>query len=193
MLKINKGEPWVMWPDNIVKNFIEFPANKIFDYDGNFEFYLIFELIDEISEKSTLFSKLPSYFGFDLEKNGFTFIISDLDGNLFYFFKEIEWNKNKKYKILIKKEKNILLLNINDNNKLIIELEKPLSKDDNSHIIFGSGNFPKNNYNLNFLSCVLHEMIIKKEDEIICHHNFIKNIHNKMYDITGNCNFLNKI
>ena len=46
MLRIEKGNPWAMWPDNLVDNFIDNPANKIFDYEGNFMFHLVFELID---------------------------------------------------------------------------------------------------------------------------------------------------
>ena len=44
MLKINKGGPWIMWPNSLVENFIEFPANKIFDFDGDYSFLLEFEL-----------------------------------------------------------------------------------------------------------------------------------------------------
>ncbi len=52
MLKITKGNPWVMWPDSLVENFITDPANKILDYNGNFDFKLIFELPNLVNIKS---------------------------------------------------------------------------------------------------------------------------------------------
>ena len=77
MLRIEEGEPWVMWPDNLVANFIDYPANKIFDYNGEFEFKLVFELVAPVKRKSTLFSKLPSYFGIDIEEYGLLLIVTE--------------------------------------------------------------------------------------------------------------------
>jgi hypothetical protein len=88
MLKINKGEPWVMWPDKMVANFIEYPANKIFEYDGNYKFILTFELNEDIVSKSTLFCKLPSYLGIDLELNGITFIVTETNMDTMYHIRK---------------------------------------------------------------------------------------------------------
>ena len=193
MLRIKEGEPWVMWPNNIVPNFINYPANRIFDFDGNFVFKIIFELDKPIINKSTLFSKLPSYFGVDLESNGITFILSDINGFTQYHFNDYTWEIDKRYELIIKKNGNSISYYINNILLLNIFIENKLSEDDNSHIIFGAGNFPKNNYNLNYFSLILHEIEIKKEGVVICKHDFKKIIHNKSFDLTNNCNFINKI
>ena len=86
MLKIEEGKPWVMWPDILVANFIDYPANKILDYDGNFVFKIKFELTKPIKKKSTLFSKLPSYFGIDLEEYGLLLIVTDNTKKTDYLF-----------------------------------------------------------------------------------------------------------
>ena len=38
-----------------------------------------------------------------------------------------------------------------------------------------------------------HEIEIKKDGVVICKHDFKKIIHNKSFDLTNNCNFINKI
>ena len=47
MLRVEEGSPWAMWPNNLVDNFIDNPANKIFDHEGSFTFNLTFELAQE--------------------------------------------------------------------------------------------------------------------------------------------------
>jgi hypothetical protein len=193
MLKIDAGEPWVMWPDMLVANFIENPANKILDYDGDFRFILKYELINPVTKKSSLFSKLPSYFGVDLEENGLTLIITDITGNTDYVFANFTWEVSKIYTLLLLKENNILKIIINNVDILQYKIKDNLAKDDISHIIFGAGNFPKNGFNLNYFSFILHYLLIEKEGIKISEHNFDNFIHNKSFDITNNCNFIHKI
>lgn len=196
-LKIEKGEPWIMWPNRLANNFIDYPANWIFEYNGNYEFHLTFELMENIKNKSTLFSKLPTYLGFDLETFGSTFIYFDND-KMQYAHADYNWEVGIVYKFLIKKVNNnikiylsnyklkdYLLYDIILNNSIVIDKE--------SHIIFGAGNFPKNNFNLNYLPFILYELKIIKDNEIICNHKFEKFIFNKSFDLTGNCNFIHKI
>lgn len=97
MLKIEEGKPWVMWPDILVANFIDYPANKILDYDGDFTFKLKFELTKPIKKKSTLFSKLPSYFGIDLEEYGLLLIVTDESKHTDYLFADNIWNVGEIY------------------------------------------------------------------------------------------------
>lgn len=193
MLKINKGEPWVMWPDSMVTNFIEYPANKIFEYDGNYKFILTFELNEDIVSKSTLFSKLPSYLGIDLELNGITFIVTEIDMNTVYEFKNYIWQSNKEYKLVIEKINN--KINILINNEVMFEyvIKNKIASDNISHILFGAGNFPKNGINLNYTNVTLHQLEIIKENSLICKHEFKTFIHNKSFDETDNCNFIHKI
>jgi hypothetical protein len=149
MLKINKGEPWVMWPDSMVANFIEYPANKIFEHNGNYKFILTFELNEDIISKSTLFCKLPSYLGIDLELNGVTFIITESDIDTTYEFKNYIWQSNKKYVLVIEKINNNIVILINEEVIFEYVIQNKIASNDISHILFGAGNFPKNNVNLN--------------------------------------------
>lgn len=193
MLRITKGNPWVMWPDSLVENFIPEPANKILDYNGNFEFKLTFELPELVKQKSTLFSKLPSYFGVDIEEYGLTLIVSEKERNSKYKFGNYTWRTNEKYVLNIQKKENTLILSINDVIIIKHHIETELSSDGISHIILGAGNFPKNGFNLNYIDVILHEFIIKKEDSMMCEHRFESFIHDKSFDETGNCNFIHKI
>lgn len=193
MLKIIKGNPWVMWPDSLVENFIDEPANKILDYEGNFDFILTFELPELVNEKSTLFSKLPSYFGVDIEVNGLTIILNEKERTAKYVFVDFTWKTNEKYVLEIIKRVNIITLKINGDILFNYEIETELSSDGISHIIFGAGNFPKNDFNLNYINVMLHKFEIIKEGVTISKHNFETFIHNKSFDETGNCNFIHKI
>jgi hypothetical protein len=193
MLRVEEGEPWVMWPDNLVANFIDYPANKIFDYNGEFEFKLVFELIEPIRRKSTLFSKLPSYFGIDLEEYGLLLIVTEDTKDTQYIFANQTWEVGKKYELIINKQFDFITITINGTQYIRYEVLSKLAKDDISHIILGAGNFPKNGFNLNYFSYILHYISIEKEGMMISEHSFEKFIHNKSYDTTNNCNFIHKI
>lgn len=193
MLKIVKGNPWVMWPDSLVENFIDEPANKILDYSGYFDFILTFELPELVTEKSTLFSKLPSYFGVDIEVNGLTIILNEKERTAKYMFVDFIWMPNEKYNLEIIQRNKIIIVKINGETLLNYQIETELSSDGISHIIFGAGNFPKNNFNLNYIDVILHQFEIVKEGVTISKHNFETFIHNKSFDETGNCNFIHKI
>lgn len=193
MLKIEEGKPWVMWPNLLVANFIDDPANKVFDYDGDYEFMLSFGLPKEIKTKATLFSKLPTYFGVDLYKDGLTFIITDAMNKATYTPIPYKWDVGGKYDLKILKSGNIIELYLNDVNQLTYTLVNPLAKDELSHIIFAAGNFPKNGFNLNYLAVEIEYLSIKKDGHMIAEHLFDTFIHNKSYDKTGNCNFIHAI
>lgn len=193
MLKIKEGEPWVMWPNNLVDNFIDFPANKIFDYDGNFDFKVVFQFETPINKKCSLFSKLPDYVGVDIEEYGFTFIYTDENKYTEYLFTDYKWEINTKYQIHIKKRKNVISLYVNESLIFNEFLKNKLASDDISHIIFGAGNFPKNNFNLNYFPVILHNVEIVKEKDLISKHDFEIFIHDKSFDVTNNCNFIYKI
>jgi hypothetical protein len=193
MLKIKEGEPWIMWPNILGQKFIKDPANRIFDYEGDFSFRLTFELNDAITKKSTLFAKLPSYFGIDLEEYGILLIITDNKGKTEYLTCNFQWEPKKKYDLLITRSQEVITLYINGEALNLYFIEDKLASDENSHIIFGAGNFPKNNFNLNYLEVTLHELEIIREEETISKHVFEEFIHGKSYDLTDNCNFLHQI
>jgi hypothetical protein len=193
MLKIKEGEPWIMWPNILGQKFIKDPANRIFDYDGNFSFRLTFELNATVTKKSTLFAKLPSYFGIDLEEYGILLIVTDNKGKTEYLTCNFQWEPEKKYDLLITKSQEVITLYIDGEALNLYFIEDKLASDENSHIIFGAGNFPKNDFNLNYLEVTLHELEIIREEETISKHVFEEFIHGKSYDLTDNCNFLHQI
>lgn len=193
MLRIEEGKPWVMWPNLLVANFINDPANKIFDHDGNYEVLLYFKLPNQITKKSTLFSKLPSYFGIDLEENGLLLIVTEETKITEYITGDYKWETGKDYILKIIKAKNEVNIFINDIKCITYTIKTSLAKDDLSHIVFGAGNFPKNGFNLNYLSVDINYLSIKKDNLLIAEHLFDRFIHNKSYDKTGNCNFIHSI
>lgn len=193
MLKIKEGEPWIMWPNILGQKFIKDPANHIFDHEGDFSFRLVFELDEAVTKKSTLFAKLPSYFGIDLEDYGILLIVTDNSGKTEYLTCNFEWEANKKYDLLITKEEGAVTVYIDGNALTLYFIEDKLAADPNSHIIFGAGNFPKNGFNLNYLGVTLHELEIIRDTETISKHVFEEFIHGKSYDLTDNCNFLHQI
>lgn len=193
MLKIESGKPWIMWPDIMANNFIDNPANKVFDSEGDFKFIIIFELEEPVKEKGTLFAKLPSYFGFDLEDYGFMLIVTEKDTDPEYITINFEWELNKKYELIVKKISGVLSVTLNEVTYITKFLKKGIAGDPNSHIIFGSGNFPKNGFNLNYREFTVHEMEIFKDGDLICQHDFKEFVFGKYVDVTGNCNFIHKI
>jgi hypothetical protein len=193
MLKIKEGEPWIMWPNILGQKFIKDPANHIFDHEGEFSFRLVFELEEPITKKSTLFAKLPSYFGIDLEDYGILLIVTNNSGKTEYLTCNFQWEINKKYNLLITKEEDAVTVYIDGNALTLYFIEDKLAADPNSHIIFGAGNFPKNGFNLNYLGVTLHELEIIRDTETISKHAFEEFIHGKSYDLTDNCNFLHQI
>ena len=99
-----------MWPDLLVGNFNDYPANKIFDHKGDYVFTIEFELVEQITDKVCLFSKLPSYFGVDLRNGGITLTYSEKDKETDYIDANYNWLIDRKYELKIeKKEKNVIL------------------------------------------------------------------------------------
>jgi hypothetical protein len=193
MLKIEKGKPLVMWPNLLVSNFIDWPANRILDYDGDFTLTITFQLIEPVIEKSTLLSKLPSYFGIDLHEKEILLIVTEIDGNTEYVSHPFEWEINFDYELSVTKKDEHLMIIINGETIITHLIKTKLAKDDISHIVFGAGNFPKNKVNLNYMSCNVKELKIIKDKQLLAHHLFETQIHNKWYDETGNCNFIHQI
>lgn len=193
MLRINKGEPWLMWPNRRVENFIDFPANNIFNYIGNFSFRLDFELIDDVTEVCTLFSKLPNYCGINIEPIGCLLTLTYEDNTADYLLHRMSWKTNFMYKLEIIRKDNAIRLFLND--ELLLEkiLTIELLKNEASQFIFGAGNFPINNENLNYFNVNLYYLEIRKEYELIAMHEFIEFVHGKSFDLTDNCNFIEKI
>ena len=194
MLKLNKGEPWVFWPSSICDTFPENPGNRVLRGDCYFEFDIRFTLREEPIERKTIFALLPKYTGLDIHPEGMVFAYTTEEETAYINLPSlikvgeevlltVEHQPNRYLKIFINKE---LVQEINLDNKVF-------GLDDSPHIIFGAGNFPKNNFNLNYTSLDLHEFILKGITGVISDHTFEEFIFDKSVDISGNLNFIHKL
>lgn len=194
MLRIEKGNPWVFFPQGICDMFPENPGNLILTGDHYFKFELTFKLLEDTPDQKTLFAIIPRYTGLDLHKDNMVFTITYDDSvehiELPLLIKPFTVHK---LKILHKPGEGMylyldgmLVLNIN-------LTEKKLGVADKPHIIFGAGNFPRNGFNLNYVDVELQEFSLYDESTLISHHLFEEFIFNKSVDLTDNCNFLHRL
>ena len=211
-----KNEPWLLWSEINAYGIDKGDIGYFFNGHSNFTLSFNLNLIDIEPDKRTLFCVLPNYIGFDVEGFNLSFILTTIDnqGNK---VPEYFWLEN-----IIKKMDNTFTIRYNKENKKIeallddvIVVEKILTDTklcdvNKTHVIFGAGNFPNNDYNLNYAEYEPKNLIFSKSylsydeinkifdgekinDNIIAHYNFKKFTDHKIYDLTGNCNFLNKI
>lgn len=194
MLKINKGEPWVFWPSNICDTFPEKPANLLLSGEYDFEFELNFILRDNSQDQKTIFTIVPHYTGLDLYKDQTVFTVTFADKARYYRLPtimptdkpiniRIEHKVKQYFKIFIDKEE-VVSESLED---------KVLGKCPYPHIIFGAGNFPKNNFNLNYTDIDLLRFSLFQNGDLLADHFFEEIIFDKYVDITGNLNFIHKV
>lgn len=195
MLNIENGKPWVFWPSHICDTFPENPANKILQGKEPFEMYV--DLVVKKTEGviGTLFTLLPHYTAMDIYEGRVLFTMMNEDRETEYWdlpfplFDDarmrIKWihEPNKSFDVFIN-ERPVHKVDLS---------EKSFAYDDDPHIIFGAGNFPKNGFNLNYTDIELHEFKVIQNNELLCHHTFQDFIFDKSVDITDNCNFMNRI
>jgi len=192
MLEIRKGNPWIFWPSSICDTFPTDPANKKLNGKYSFKLEFDFTLLDDSNEKKTIFSMLPMYSGFDVD-NGcdiFLYNIGETQTKVLPKLVKVGENTNIKFEYIYGKR---ITLYINDKEYSVELNEEELGFDESPHIVFGAGNFPKNGFNLNYTDFNLHNFKLEVNDELISHHEFKKFIHDKSYDLTGNCNFIHKL
>lgn len=192
MLEIRKGNPWIFWPSSICDTFPTDPANKKLNGKHSFKLEFDFTLLDESNEKKTIFSMLPMYSGFDVD-NGcdiFLYNIGETQTKVLPKLVKVGEKTNIKFEYIYGKR---ITLYINDKEYSVDLNEEELGFDESPHIVFGAGNFPKNGFNLNYTDFNLHTFKLEINDELVSHHEFEKFIHDKSYDLTGNCNFIHKL
>lgn len=194
MLNISKGEPWVFWPSSICDTFPENPSNKLLSGDKNFGLEIEFSLNEITDKQHTVFTLLPRYTGLDIRDGKLVFTITyedetkylqidvDLKVNQKYYLK-VEHIVNSNFTVFIN---NKVVVNEKLKNKVFGQAESP-------HIIFGAGNFPKNNFNLNYTNFNLYSFKILDNNKIVTQHTFTEQIFDKFVDSTGNLNFIHKI
>jgi hypothetical protein len=192
MLEIRKGNPWIFWPSSICDTFPTDPANKKLNGKYSFKLEFDFTLLDDSNEKKTIFSMLPMYSGFDVD-NGcdiFLYNIGETKTKVLPKLVKVGEKTNIKFEYIYGKR---ITLYINDKEYSVELNDEELGFDESPHIVFGAGNFPKNGFNLNYTDFNLHNFKLEVNDELISHHEFKKFIHDKSYDLTGNCNFIHKL
>ena len=194
MLSIKKGNPWVFWPSSICETFPENPSNLILSGEHSFEFSFDFILRDDSKEQKTVFALVPRFTGLDLFPNQTVITITYDDGPQYYRLPTIiEPGKNvnvkfdhkpKEYfKVFINKEEVV--------NEVLTN--KAFGKSDSPHIIIVAGNFPKNNFNLNYSDIDYLRFSVFQDGNILADHFFEERIFDKYVDITGNLNFIHKL
>ena len=194
MLNISKGNPWVFWPNSICDTFPENPANKLLTSENNFTINLDFSYKEGNQKQKTIFALLPCYTGLDIHDTFSVFTVSYKKKTEHYTLPGMI-NPDEKNRLVFKHRiKEGIYLYIND----ILVLSENLNShelgfDNNPHIIFGAGNFPRNNFNLNYVDLDLYKFEILVNNNLLAKHDFKDFIFDKSVDITDNCNFIHKI
>ena len=215
---IKSGEPWLLWPNMVSYGINTGDIGKTFEGDTDFTLSMYIKILTKSAEKRTIFAKLPNYMGLDIEKeNNNLMLILNLNKN-----GETEW-KYLFSETEIGYDSNLITFRFNKTNKIleilvndIIAIEYKLENDEElsigyePHIIFGSGNFPSNGFNLNYCEYNIDFLMISKsiksifeiynikdnlilDDTIVGLYDFKKHTDYKIYDLSENCNFLHKI
>lgn len=194
MLSIKKGQPWIFWPSSICDSLPEKPGNRILSGDKYFKLTLDYITRETTDNQRTLFTIVPRFTGLDLygNKSVLTVTCEDKADYIDINYIAIE---NEKTKLVIEHQPEVFF-NLFINNNLIHSLDlkgRSFGIADSPHLILGAGNFPKNEFNLNYLDVDFLEFKLEDENSIIAHHTFEEFIFDKSVDLTGNCNFIHKL
>jgi hypothetical protein len=214
---ITKGEPWLMWPDKVSFGINKGNIGDILEGKTDFTLSIELNIMTYTNNKRTIFAKLPNYCGIDL----------DVDDRLLLILKLVK-NNEEYHKYIMSDESlpsgfNLLTYQYSKKNRTItilinslcvisyiMDIDEELTQGIEPHIIFGAGNFPHNDFNLNYCSFDLNFLMLSKsyktyeeilniknnntkDDTIIALFDFKNYTNYKVYDNTGNCNFLHKI
>lgn len=194
MLNISKGEPWLFWPNSICDSLPEHPANKILTGDKYFRLKLRLILTDDSTLQKTLFTIVPRYTGLDLYESKMQLTVTCEDGADYIDLPLLIFPNKEAEIVLEHTPKQFFKLFIDNKEVHSVDLSnREFGLSDNPHILIGSGNFPKNDFNLNFTAFNLVEFELRNENGVMSHHLFEKFIFDKSVDLTGNCNFIHKI
>ena len=194
MLNIKKGQPWIFWPSSICDTLPEKPGNKILSGDQYFKLTFRLILKDSSSEQKTLFTIVPRFTGLDLHPDKMKLTITCEDKTEYIDLPTLI-EVNKEAEIQLEHMPNTFFkLFINSNEVYNLDLvDRSYGIADSPHIIIGAGNFPKNDFNLNYTEFDLLEFKLEDKNEVVAHHIFEEFIFDKSVDITDNCNFIHKL
>jgi hypothetical protein len=195
MLSISKGNPWLFWPSHICDTFPENPANKVLTGYSSFDLFVDLKVNKVQGEIGTLFTLLPHYTAMDIYDGRLLFTLMNSFNKTKFYDLPVALFDGIRLKIHWKHvAKKSFTVFINNNECISIDLEENgFASSPDPHIIFGAGNFPKNDFNLNYVDIDLFNFSIEQNNKLICNHEFNNYIFDKSVDLTGNCNFINKI
>lgn len=214
---IKEAEPWLLWPDMVSYDINTGKISETFEGHTDFTMSINLKVLSPPLNKRTIFAKLPNYCGIDIETNNTPMLILKLlkNGEELYRYLTSETIVDRDFNLLTyrynKKEKVVEVL-VNEKVAISYRLEndEELTVGFEPHIIFGSGNFPKNNFNLNYCSYETDFILISKsyksysdivdiknnqtlDESIVGLYDFKKYTDYKVYDLSENCNFIHKI
>lgn len=194
MLNISKGNPWLFWPSSICETFPDNPSNLKLTGDKEFSFTIDFTMQDESIDHKTIFALLPKYTGLDVYVDKSIFTVTYEDETIYYDIGDVikPFQRTTVTFLHLPKEKLVVFIN----KKVVVEQDltnKTFGLSEAPHIVFAAGNFPKNDFNLNYVDLDLHNFNIKHEGKIITNHNFKEQIFDKFVDTTDNLNFIHKL
>jgi hypothetical protein len=214
---IKEAEPWLLWPDMVSYEINTGKISETFEGHTDFTMAINLKVLSTPLNKRTIFAKLPNYCGIDIETNNTPMLILKLlkNGEELYRYLTSETIVDRNFNLLIyrynKKDRVVEVL-VNENVAISYSLEnnEELTVGFEPHIIFGSGNFPKNNFNLNYCSYETDFILISKsyksyseiidiknkqtiDESIVGLYDFKKYTDYKVYDLSENCNFIHKI
>lgn len=197
MLRISKGEPWLFWPSSICDTFPENPANLYLDGNSNFTLEVDFLIAEVTDTQKTIFTIVPRFTALDCYPDK-TVITITYEDRADYHTLNTVIPPGALTKVVFKHVKNLSFEVFINKERVVYEdlTKRPyrtfgLSKF--PHVILGAGNFPKNDFNLNYSELEIHSFKVYKDDELVAHHNFEKQIFDKFVDVTNNLNFIHKI
>jgi hypothetical protein len=214
---IKKGEPWLLWPDKISYGINKGDIGQTFEGDNSFTLSMRIKILTIEDVKRTIFAKVPNYCGIDIEPNNRLLLILRLNRDGIdvseYLTSATEINDDFN-DITYRYDKTLGLIEVSLNGMITIEYHfkdgEKLTKESEPHVIFGAGNFPSNNFNMNLCSYDIDFLIISKSiisdveikniiksknqsTNIVGFYDFKKYTDFKVFDLSDNCNFLHKI
>lgn len=193
-MRINKGNPLVFWPSSICETFPTNPTNLLLSGDKEFSFSVDFTIQEDTDTQKTVFTLLPRYSGLDVYKDTTMVTLTFEDGARYYDIGNIILPYERYLLTVVHVPKHKITVFINK--KAVVEetlQNRVLGLSDSPHIIFGAGNFPKNDFNLNYVDLEIHNFNIKHEGKTVTNHDFQTMIFDKFVDTTENLNFIHKI
>lgn len=198
---IKEGEPWLLWPSMVSYGLNRGDIGNTFEGSHSFYLEMTFKVLSKEPSKRTLFAKLPSYLGVDVEgENNRLLLILNLKRDTTEYCEYIMSEEGIGWEMVTllfdySKEERLVKISVNERPFISYELKEgeSLNSGSDPHVIFGAGNFPHNGFNLNYCSYEIEHLRISRDNEVLGLYDFKERTDYKIYDFTRNCNFIHKI